>query len=261
MQVLIVEDEIAAGDRLEQLLREVRPHYEILAKVDTIGSCIQYLRSRSSPELMFLDIQLGDGLSFSIFSQVEVNCPVIFTTAYDNYALRAFKVNSIDYLLKPIDKEELIKAIEKYEKLNFQTLHLSEQVVAKLVSSVQSKYRDRFLVKQGKLLRYLSTADVTLFYSEDGLTFVRDLQGQRFLVDGTVDAISSLVDPHVFFRINRKALVHLQGIQVIHPYFNSRLRIEMDPPAPFDLIVARDRVGSFKQWLEGDSGERKKLLD
>lgn len=251
MKVLIVEDELAAGKRLRKLIKDQRPYYDIIDQLESVESTVAHLVEKGCPDLVFMDIQLGDGLSFSIFNKVQVRCPIIFTTAYNQYALRAFKVNSIDYLLKPIDPDELEAAINKYEDLQNPGLHFSEDMVQSLIESLQTpKYKDRFLVKSGKTLTYLSVAQIALFYSEDGLAFTRDLAGNRFLIDGTLEYIDSLVDPSLFFRINRKALVHIQSIAAIHPHLNNRLKLDSKPPAPFDLIVARERSALFKKWVD-----------
>ncbi len=251
MRVLIVEDEVAAGNRLRKMIQGIRPGYEILNQLGSVQGAVKYLDDNGCPELIFMDIRLGDGLSFGIFSQIEVTCPIIFTTAYNQYALRAFKVNSIDYLLKPIDPEELEAAITKYENLSGPSLQLTEATLQDLIRTLQTqKYKERFLVKSGKTLTYLVAEQIALFYSEDGLAFIRDMDGNRYLVDGTLEYIESLVNPNHFFRINRKALVHIQSVAAIRPHLNNRLKLDTRPAPPFDLIVARERSGLFKKWVD-----------
>ncbi len=252
MKVLIVEDEKAAGSRLVRMVREIRPHYQILTQLESVQNAVSYLSEQGCPDLIFMDIQLGDGLSFNIFNQIEVKCPIIFTTAFNQYALKAFKVNSIDYLLKPIDPQELALAIQKFEQLQFPATNFSPAMISSLIEAIQGqRYKDRFLVKAGKSLRYVTADQIAFFYSEDGLAFVLDRNGQRLMVDSTLESIESAVDPKKFFRINRKALVHIESIQRIHPHLNNRLKLDTDPGAPFDFIVAREKASSFKQWLDG----------
>ena len=251
MRVLIVEDELAAGQRLRKMISDLRPTYAILDQIESVQNAVNYFSQQECPDLVFMDIRLGDGLSFNIFQQVAVTCPVIFTTAYDQYAVRAFKVNSVDYLLKPIDGQELRDAIEKYEARNRPRLNLTEPALHELIANLQSpRYKDRFLVKSGKTLRYLLDKQVAMFYSEDGIAFVHDMEGNRLLIDGTLEYIESLVDPSQFFRINRKVLVHIQAVDSIRPHLNNRLKLETKPPPPFDLIVARERSGPFKKWVD-----------
>ncbi len=253
MKVLIVEDEPLAAAQLAANIAALRPGAEILAVCDTIKSAVSWLTSNPNPDLAFFDIQLGDGLSFDIFEQIELNLPVIFITAYDQYAIQAFKVNSIDYLLKPIEKNELERALTKYEKLSQKVSGgISPSVIGELISSLKKKnYKERFLVKVGTHLRVAETNDILYFYSLQKATFLRLNDGKDYLLDISLEQIEELVDPSLFFRINRKYLVSLKCITEAISYSNSRLKLKVINPVDNDFLVAREKVKDFKAWLEG----------
>lgn len=252
MKVLIVEDERPAAKRLTKLVKQFRPEIEVLEVLDSVEHTVEWLETYKKPDLIFMDVQLADGVSFEIFGQTEVTSPIIFTTAYDEYALQAFKVNSLDYLLKPIDPEELEKALcqyDKYFKKNSNVVNNSaiEQLLQTLT---QKEYKERFLVKIGQQLTYLKVSDIAYFYSEDGLIFACQQNGKRHNLDYTLDQLIDVLDPADFFRINRKIITHLPSIKKIHTYFNSRLKLELFPATELETIVSRDRVGDFKRWLD-----------
>lgn len=251
-RVLIVEDEHIAGERLSGQIRNLRPDYQILALLQSVQEAEEWLLKNEAPDLIFLDIHLSDGLSFALFSRIEVTIPIIFTTAYDQYAIKAFKVNSIDYLLKPIDDGELASAIEKFERRQHSdSARISTGMLDKLAEMmVGPKYKHRFLVKYGPHFQYLNVDDICYFYSEDGVLFALNLEANRYIIDGTLESVEGSVDPNIFFRINRKALVHINSILRVHPYLNSRLKLECQPGSNLELVVARERVGSFKKWLD-----------
>ncbi len=252
MKVLIVEDERPAAKRLTKLVKQFRPEIEVLEVLDSVEHTVEWLETYKKPDLIFMDVQLADGVSFEIFGQTEVTSPIIFTTAYDEYALQAFKVNSLDYLLKPIDPEELEKALfqyDKYFKKNSKVVDNSaiEQLLQTLT---QKEYKERFLVKIGQQLTYLKVSDIAYFYSEDGLIFACQQNGKRHNLDYTLDQLIEVLNPADFFRINRKIITHLPSIKKIHTYFNSRLKLELFPATELETIVSRDRVGDFKRWLD-----------
>ena len=198
-----------------------------------------------------MDIQLADGLSFHIFSQVEVNTPVIFTTAFDQYTLKAFKVNSIDYLLKPIEPDELTAALEKYEGIYLQKPILSPTLLTQLKNAlIQPTHKERFLIKVGQQLIYLRTENIRYFYSEESLVYAITYKNKKHLIDYSLDQLEQLVPPKDFFRINRKIILHLEAIQKIYTYFNGRLKLDISPNQDLEPIVSRDRVSDFKQWLD-----------
>lgn len=253
MKVLIVEDEKSAVRRLTTLLEEVEPSIEVAGITDTIISTVNWLRQHEPPNLAFFDIQLADGISFEVFDQVDLDCPVIFTTAYDQYALRAFEVNSIDYLLKPIDKEKLDKAIRKYHKIimpeRFNAIDRNTlQEVREMIRT--GGYKERFVVKYGDHLRSIPTMEISYFKSESKATFLITGEKGKYLIDHSLDRVEGMIDPAKFFRINRKYLIQLDSIQDIISYSNSRLRLKLISIDDPDMIVAREKVGEFRGWLE-----------
>lgn len=251
MRILIIEDEIPASKRLALLVRQLQPKAAILASIDSVETAVKWLQNNPSPDIIFMDIQLADGLSFDIFTQIEIQVPVIFTTAYDQYALKAFKVNSIDYLLKPIDPEELKNALQKFENLFQKQPNFSRNTIDQLIQSLaQPEYKERFIVKIGQQLTYINVSDIYYFYSEDGLVFARTAKGKKHGVDYTLDQLEEVIPPAHFFRINRKVITRIEAIHKIATYFNSRLKLELRPGANFDIIVSRDRVPLFKKWLD-----------
>jgi len=253
MRILIVEDEPLAAAQLAANISALRPEAQILSVCDTIRSVVEWLQNNPAPDLAFFDIQLGDGLSFEIFEQIEFPSPIIFTTAYDEYAIKAFKVNSIDYLLKPIERSELEKALLKFEKLSKPAASgLSPQVLSEIVDSLKKKdYKERFLVKIGAHLRVIETREILYFYSFEKGTYAKLTDGRDYLLDQTLELLETMIDPAQFFRINRKYLVALKAITDAIAYSNSRLKLKVQQANDDDFLVAREKVKDFKQWLEG----------
>lgn len=252
MKVLIIEDEFYAAKRLIKLLLDINPHIEILDTLDSVEDAISWLSNNEEPDLVFADIQLADGLSFQIFEHVKISAPLIFTTAFDEYALKAFKVNSLDYLLKPIELPLLKKALDQFE--HYKENHAGEVVDwENLLSDMISKgkkYKERFLIRLGDAYAYLKVENIRLLYSEDGITFAIDKENKRNILDHSLDHIQDYLDPDHFFRISRKYIVNIQFINKIHPYLNQRLKLELTQPAfKADLIVSREKVKTFKDWL------------
>ena len=251
MNILLIEDEIPAYRRLQKLLLQQRPDVQISEQVESISGAISYLQNHPNPDLIFMDIQLADGLSFSIFETIEIPSPVIFTTAFDQYTLRAFKVNSVDYLLKPIEEEALATALEKYERYFQKDNQLSAQVLQQLVQQMEApSYRERFLVKTGNSLTYISVDEIAYFYSEQSLVFARKKDQKQHHIDASLDQLEQQLDPKQFFRISRKAIVNIEAIRKIDTYFNGRLLLHLAPASDFQSTVSRDRVGAFKAWLD-----------
>lgn len=251
MNILILEDEKAAAKRLRQLLAEVVPAANILAVIETVKEAVQWLRdSTHTADIILSDIQLADGLSFEVLEQVQVKIPVIFTTAYDAYTLRAFKLNSIDYLLKPVDKEELEAAFNKYKTLQKPAGNTVDfaQVLQQLQQG-NTTYKSRFLVKQGDRLNYVPATDAAYMRADDKVIFLHTNQGQKYIIDETLDELEKVLDPQTFFRINRSYIAHIQAIGRIHTHFNGRLKIELHHCDDNDIFVSRQRVSDFKQWL------------
>ncbi len=251
MKLLIIEDEFHAAQRLQKLIKQILDKHEILAVIDSVEDAVEWFSEHPSPDLIFMDIQLADDLSFSIFQKVEVNAPVIFTTAFDQYSLKAFKVNSIDYLLKPIDEVELADAIGKYQKINKLGMTASMATFTKLIESVnlQKAYKERFLIKQKDSYSFVLADEIAFFYSEDSVTFLVSETGKRYVFDATLSSIEKEVDPKKFFRINRKQLVHIKSIDRISAHFNNRLKLKLKQGSDVDTLVSRDKVPSFKNWL------------
>ncbi len=253
MHVLIIEDEIHAARRLEKLVREVIPEAIISGTVDGVKSSVKWLNTHPAPDLILMDIQLGDGLSFEIFELVDVKSPVIFTTAYDEYALKAFKVNSIDYILKPVDKDELQAAIKKFKTLLHDKHDYDNKIsesISKVVEFLSKKYKERFVVKVGEHLRTIEVKDIQYVYSSDKATFCHTRDDRNHILDFTMDQLEGILDPAVFFRINRKFMVSSSSIKDIISYTNSRLKIVLNGLQDNDIIVARERVQEFKRWLD-----------
>lgn len=252
MKVLIVEDEKLSADRLAQLTRTIEPDAEIVAVVDSVKRTVEWLNTNAAPDLLFLDIQLADGLSFEIFDKVQLTAPVIFTTAYDEYAIKAFKVNSVDYLLKPIDKDDLGAALKKYRQVTSRPAHLavSADKLEALLKGIGRSFKERFIIKVGDHIRSVEVKSVDYFVSQEKATFLQTREGKRFIVDFTLDQVEALVDPSVFFRINRKYLVSFEAITDIIAWSNSRLRLVLRNCDDREVVVAREKVNAFKEWLD-----------
>jgi DNA-binding LytR/AlgR family response regulator len=253
MNILLIEDEPLAAQRLEKLVKTVIPNASILAKLDTVKNSVHWLQSNPPPDLIFMDIQLADGISFSVFEQTEVRVPVIFTTAYDEYALRAFKVNSIDYLLKPIDVEDLRAAIKKYDSLTYTRTIAPDKMMESFSLAMQmlsKKYKARFVIKVGEHLKSVEVSEILFFYSLEKTTFAQTRDGRKHILDFTLDQLQELLDPQKNFRINRKYIVSIDAIQDMISYTNSRLKLILKSNDDQDVVVARERVQEFKVWLD-----------
>lgn len=252
MNILIIEDEPQAAKRIETLIIELVPHAQILDKIDSVKKSVQWFKSNLPPDLTLMDIQLADGTSFQIFEQCEVKCPVIFTTAYDEYALKAFKVNSIDYILKPVDKNELHAALKKLESLkrsNDDTRKLLTSI-GEVVHKLSKKHKERFVIKVGEHLRTIEVKDIIYFYSQDKATFCHTHESRNHILDFTLEQLEDMIDPNTYFRVNRKYFVRAEAIQDIISYTNSRLKLVLKNSSDTDVIVARERVQEFKLWLD-----------
>ena len=251
MNVLIIEDEEQAAQRLENVIKQLEPTATILNKIDSVKQSVNWLNNNAAPDLVFMDIQLADGLSFRIFEQSEIKWPVIFTTAYDEYALRAFKVNSIDYLLKPIDKDELQAALRKFKDLAKQSNipHVIDNI-NEVVKMLTKRYKTRFVVKVGEHLRTIEANDIQYFYSKDKTTFCVTQSNRHIILDFSLEQLEEMIDPNRYYRINRKYLISSDSIEDIVSYMNSRLKLVLKVRHDDDLIVARERVQHFKDWLD-----------
>jgi len=251
MKVIIIEDEKPSARRLKRMLESIDITTETM--LHSVEESIQWFNTNAHPDLIFLDIQLSDGLSFEIFDQVEVKSAIIFTTAYDEYALQAFKLNSIDYLLKPIDDEDLETAVAKYKTRLPQKTNIAldfEDIKKLLVNPIDRVYKKRFSVKVGQHLKLVNIDDVECFYSENKGTYLYTTEGRNYLLDTTLEALENELEPETFFRTNRKFFININAIKDIISYTNSRLQIKLNHYNEDEVIVARERVKDFKDWLE-----------
>lgn len=251
MNVLIIEDEPQAAQRIEKLVKGIISSVVILGKLDSIKNSVHWLRENPAPDLILMDIQLADGISFSIFDQCQVKSPVIFTTAYDEYALKAFKVNSIDYILKPVDEDELRAALKKYQSLTSSIQ--SDKTLESIGYAMQmltKKYKERFIIKVGEHLKSVETEEILFFFSLEKTTFAQTKDGRKHILDFTLDQLENLVNPENYFRINRKYVVSAKSIQDMISYTNSRLKLILKTSDDDEVIVARERVQEFKDWLD-----------
>ncbi|MCH7524486.1 MAG: response regulator transcription factor [Bacteroidetes bacterium] len=251
MNVIIIEDEKPSARRLQRMLNTLR--IETQTMLHSVEESIAWFQNNEHPDLIFLDIQLSDGLSFEIFEAIEIKSAIIFTTAYDEYALQAFKHNSIDYLLKPIDIDELSEAVNKYKAglPQKQTVILDFDDIKKLlVNPIDRGYKKRFSIKVGQHLKLIYIDDIECFYSENKGTYLYTTEGRNYLLDTTLEQLENELEPQTFFRINRKFFVNINAIKDMISYTNSRLQIKLNSYNEQEIIVARERVKDFKSWLE-----------
>ena len=256
MKILIVEDEELAVKKLQKTLVAVDEAAEVVAVTDSIKGTVDWLQNNSSPDLILMDIELADGQSFEIFNLVPIKTPVIFTTSYDEYALKAFKVNSIDYLLKPIQKEELQAAIDKYKQIKASAPGevKSDVSIDNLIKELQQKlqpkeYRKRFLVKQAQKLVSIDVNDIAYFYSDGRLNFFKTCDNKKYVVDYTMDELEDMLDPQRYFRTSRSFYVSVNCIDQIHDYFGNRLLLNLTPAVDKEVLVSREKVMDFKKWM------------
>jgi two-component system, LytTR family, response regulator len=248
MRTLIIEDEKPAADKLKKAIQKTGLDIEIIAQLDSVQAAIQWLRTQEQPELVFMDIELSDGLCFKIFETVSVPCPIIFTTAYDEYWQEAFELNSIDYLLKPVKQEKLEAALKKYDTLkqyfasNFQQLMQTKQANLPV-------YKKRFLVKRGTDYISVKTEDIAYFYATHKLVCMVNKKAEKFILDISLSDIEKQIDPVLFYRINRKYLVNMSSIKRIKSYPKSKLEVEVDPPVNDEIIISQENVTAFKDWM------------
>lgn len=254
MKVLIIEDEALAAERLTDLIHRYNSAIQITQVLPSVESAIAWFKSHRQPDLLFVDIQLADGLCFEIFRTVLVTCPVIFTTSYDQYALEAFEVNSISYLLKPVKYQQLVNGLNKLEELK-KTLSPASAIqdiesIMKRITTGTDKYKSRFLVKNGLNIRAVKTSEIAYFFSEQKVSMLMTGAGQKFPVDYSLEEIEVMLNPNAFFRISRKFIVHIDAVKAIHPYFKGRLKVEVQPGMREAIVVSSDRTPTFKEWLD-----------
>jgi DNA-binding LytR/AlgR family response regulator len=256
MKILIVEDEELAVKKIQKTLASIDPDAEIAGITHSIASTIDWLESNPSPDLILMDIELSDGQSFEIFSRTKVKSAVVFTTSYDEFALKAFKVNSIDYLLKPVQREDLEAALNKYRNMkevysnNTEDDLNMQNIVKQLKQKLQLKeFRKRFLVKHAQKLVSIEVEEIAYFFSDGRLNFFKTYDNKKFVLDYTMDELEDMLDPDRYFRISRSFYIAVDSVEQIHEYFGNRLLLHLKPPVEKDAIVSREKVADFKKWM------------
>ena len=250
MKVLIIEDEPFAQNELKRLLKELDNEIEIEDCIDSIEESILWFNKKRNVDLVFLDIQLSDGISFDIFEEVKTKIPVIFTTAYDEYAIKAFELNSIDYLLKPIKKEKLEIALSKFHDI--QSIYQQDKFdeLKKYLDDSQKNFKDRFMVKIGDQLKFVNVTDIAYFKADDTIVYLYTIEGKRYIIDYKLDQIKAKVDDKIFFRITRSYITNINAINKISKHFNGRLKISLIPNADEEIFISRARARDFLSWLD-----------
>lgn len=249
MKVIIIEDEVPAAEKLKKALEKADPSVEVLAVLNSVQASLDWLKHHPLPELMFMDIELGDGLSFRIFEQMPVNTPVIFCTAYDDYWQEAFEHNSIDYLLKPVKQEKLETALNKYDKLKQHFAANFQQLLQWHRHPADFGYKRRFLVKRGTDYISVKTDDIAYFYATHKLVCLVDSRNQKYILDQSLAEIEKQVDPAMFYRVNRKYLVQQNAIKKMRSYPKSKLQLEVEPPVSDEIVISQENVAAFKAWM------------
>ena len=248
MKIILIEDEKPAARLLKRRVEKLG--YEITEMLHSVEESVAWLKTNSQPDLIFLDIQLSDGLSFEIFNQVDVSSAIIFTTAYDEYVLKAFKLNSVDYLLKPVDEEELKFALEKFEKQHQPKSSFDLSEIKKLFTNQSESYKERFSVKIGTSIKIIESDNIECFFSENKASYIHTKENKNYLIDFSLDKVEEQMNPKKFFRINRSQIIQIDSIKEITIYSNSRLKIILNTYNEQDMIVSREKVTDFKNWLD-----------
>jgi DNA-binding LytR/AlgR family response regulator len=255
MKALLIEDEYPAAERLTKMIQKADASIEIVAVLDSIEAAKRWFSTHPAPDLVFSDIQLSDGLSFTIFEEIDIKSPIIFTTSYDEYAIKAFKVKSIDYLLKPIKPQELATAIHKFKESNtaFSPNDYSLKIQSLLDSmpTASRKYKTRFLVQQQDQLLPIPQEQIAYFFTANEMVCLVRTDNRQFLVDYTLEELEKLLNPAYFFRLNRQYIAALPAVHKIHTYFNGKLKLELQPEPSHDILVSREKAPLFKEWMEG----------
>jgi DNA-binding LytR/AlgR family response regulator len=253
VKIILIEDEPYNLWLLQEMIKKLRPGWEVVKTFESVKESVTWLRENQHPDLFFMDIQLADGLCFSIFDEVEIKSMVIFTTAFDNYAIQAFKVNSIDYLLKPFKEKHLEAAIEKFE--NFRQLaenvtsHQDYSEILEAIRHGEKKFRKRFLVSKGAAFYKLPVEDIAYFFSEARITTAVTFNRQNHVVDFSLEALEEQLNPETFFRVNRQVIVNIQSIEKIENYFGGKLKVRLNPPFENEVVVSRLKAMDFKTWV------------
>jgi len=250
MNVIIIEDEILSAEHLSNLLKRIDPGISVVATFDTVKKSVEQFKKGLSADLLFVDVHLADGLSFDIFTQISLDLPVIFITAYDEYAIKAFKLNSVDYLLKPVAIVDLKRSIEKYKKWSSGSQAAMLQNITTAYQNIHKQYKNRFMVKNGESIASIKTEDIAHFLCEDGSVLLATRPGKRYVIDYTLEELEDTIAGDTFFRINRKVIININSIEKVSTYFNSRLKISTEHLKDDDCVVSRERVNDFKAWLD-----------
>ncbi len=255
MKILIIEDEPYSQQELIRLINKTGKDYELLGLIDSVEDSIKWLRNNPHPDLVFLDIQLADGLSFEIFREIELSSAVIFTTAYDEFAIKAFELNSIDYLLKPVNEDALETAFKKFEKMKRdispgkQSIH--EEQLNKVIQLMATKdYKNRFLTRIGDQIKSIDISETAYFKAEDNIVFLIGNDKHKYIIEHTLEQLDGMLNPKLFFRLNRSYISSIRSIKKVSKYFNSRLLIDLEPPAEENVLVSRVRTKEFLDWLD-----------
>jgi len=254
MNVLIVEDENLAAEKLSQMLKRYDEGIQVLDNLTSIVDTVKWLKENPAPDLIMMDIRIDDGLCFEIFHQVDVTSPVIFTTAYDQYAIKAFQVHSIDYLLKPVHYEKLEQSLDKLKKLQSSFKNETPKLdVDQLLQALEEKtpsYKSRFLVKAGTKIRSVKTEQIAYIYTDRKLNLLVTNTGDKYPLDQSLDELIQVLDPALFFRANRQLILHIDAVSEIHPYFKGRVKLELTPPLNAEIIISSEKTPTFKAWLD-----------
>ncbi|MCU7493397.1 MAG: response regulator transcription factor [Ignavibacteria bacterium] len=252
MKVLIIEDEVLTSRRMKQLIESADGSVEVVATLDSIESSVEWFSGNPNPDLIFMDIQLSDGLCFEIFNRTTIDSPVIFTTAFDEYAIQAFRVNSIDYLLKPVKAEDLKRSLEKFNRLKSPAPAAAKEIqeVLRKIGLSQQVYKTGFLIKTGQAFQRVSCREIAYFHSENKLTYIILFSGKKYMTDYTMDTLEGELNPSEFFRISRQFIVSISSVESVHTFFSGSLKLELRPKTADEVIVSRRRASSFREWMD-----------
>lgn len=250
MNILIIEDEYHTAERLESIILNYNENYSIVAKLSSVEDSIAWFSNNKMPDIIFQDISLSDGECFEIYDQLDIDVPIIFTTAYSEYALQAFKLNSIDYIVKPYNKEDIDKVFEKLKSFKNIFKASDKEILQELVFQKSSKIKNRFLIKLGDKYDYIKSKNIMYAFYDQGITFVLDFNKKKYPLDYSLTELENVLDSQLFFRINRKFIINVNSIRKISNWFNGRLKLKIEPDIDDEIIVSRERVKEFKNWLD-----------
>jgi two-component system response regulator LytT len=251
MRLLILEDETLAADRIRKMINEIDPSLEIVGEIKSIQQGKKWFDENDNPDLIISDIRLLDGLSFDLFKELKTETPIIFTTAYDQYAIKAFEVNSVDYLLKPIEKEKLSASIEKHKNRVAENKFPADfESLYDLIQHKSKTFKSRFLIRVGNKIVAVPVEKISYFFSQNKLTYIVTKEGKKLPTDQTLEVLEEQLNPQSFYRANRQFIISFESISEIHPYFKGRLKLELTPPAELELVVSAEKTPEFKSWLD-----------